>query len=779
MDPLVGRTLDNKYLIENLLGKGGMGSVYMAVHTGTKRPVAVKVIAPQFMRNRELLIRFQREAEAAGRLRHPNVVNVTDFGVTIIDQSAVAYLVMEYLDGETLYDSLQRQAPMHPDLALDVLEQIALGITEAHSHGILHRDLKPQNIWLQPDGRGAFIVKVLDFGIAKLADPSALTMELPEMEAAPNAEPVAVDENATQAISATESGFSSAFAEASGFTTTVGSTLGTPAFMAPEQCSGQVVSEKSDLYSLAMLAYWMLAGELPFKGTARELIEQQISQSPTPPHMRNDKLSESISRVILESLAKNPERRAPSPISFVARLRAAVNGESSVFKEARITMSASAFSWFAPVLAIAVAAGLLMFGLRFVARLLFEKDIVREFPLALTLFFANFAITLAMMLWLDLAAVLCMLANRRDGELTLRSFRAALETATLGLPGAIRACLLSGQPISGAISHIVLALESESADNPHSARLSLAQARQRSAGLLEGFRPTVIALWIRRITVATLIVLYIPLTFMIAAAPLPVIWREYIGKTGNVLGWISFTLLPLYCQFVFAWYGLYERGRKSLGEATASVQQVYTKSGRVGQAWKLGTRLWAAGFFLVLLIMILPPFFGWNDKFGDSLPSAVLEGRFKDVLALLDNGDDVNQISARGGRTLLMAAVENGDLPIVNLLLERGAKLDHVSPGGTALHRAVITKRLNMLEHLLNKGANPNLFDNTHDTPLALAAKNGFLEGAKLLLDRGCDPNHKDMKGLIALDHAKQQGHRGIVILLEGTQGSPTHEHAH
>lgn len=106
MDPLIRRTLDNKYLIEKLLGKGGMGSVYQAIHMGTKRTVAVKLIAPQFMRNRELLIRFQREAEASGRLRHPNVVNVTDFGVTVIDVTSVAYLVMEYLDGQTLHEHL-------------------------------------------------------------------------------------------------------------------------------------------------------------------------------------------------------------------------------------------------------------------------------------------------------------------------------------------------------------------------------------------------------------------------------------------------------------------------------------------------------------------------------------------------------------------------------------------------------------------------------------------------------------------------------------------------
>ncbi|MEJ1935794.1 protein kinase, partial [Nostoc sp. NIES-2111] len=122
MDPLIGRTLDNKYLIERLLGKGGMGSVYRAMHTGTKRSVAVKVISPQYMRNKELLIRFQREAEASGRLSHPNVVNVTDFGVTVIDSAAVAYLAMEYLEGETLHDFLQKNPLPHPALVLDILE---------------------------------------------------------------------------------------------------------------------------------------------------------------------------------------------------------------------------------------------------------------------------------------------------------------------------------------------------------------------------------------------------------------------------------------------------------------------------------------------------------------------------------------------------------------------------------------------------------------------------------------------------------------------------------
>ena len=145
MDPLVGRTLDNKYLIEKLLGKGGMGSVYQAIHTGTKRTVAIKIIAPQFMRNRELLIRFQREAEASGRLRHPNVVNVTDFGVTAIDHTSFAYLVMEYLMGGDVASLLHNLGEFEEPMARHYVAEIALSLHYLHTIGIVHRDLKPDN----------------------------------------------------------------------------------------------------------------------------------------------------------------------------------------------------------------------------------------------------------------------------------------------------------------------------------------------------------------------------------------------------------------------------------------------------------------------------------------------------------------------------------------------------------------------------------------------------------------------------------------------------------
>jgi len=174
---VIGQILDNKYKIERELGKGGMGTVYLATHVGTERPVAVKVIAPEFMQRAEFVERFRREARAAGRLRHPNVVNVTDFGFSRTDRGEVAYLVMEYLDGCTLGEVLEEEKRLPLSWSIDILEQVCSAVQEAHEQGIIHRDLKPDNIWLEPNQRGGHTVKVLDFGIAKLEESQNLGSE--------------------------------------------------------------------------------------------------------------------------------------------------------------------------------------------------------------------------------------------------------------------------------------------------------------------------------------------------------------------------------------------------------------------------------------------------------------------------------------------------------------------------------------------------------------------------------------------------------------------------
>src|SRR5712692_2524700 len=177
LERYVGQILDEKYRLERLLGLGGMGAVYLATHLGTERYVALKLITPQFMRNDEFVERFKREARAAGRLRHPNVVDVTDFGFSGAGKDRVAYLVMEYLDGCTLSDVLAEEERLPLYWVVDILEQVCAAVHEAHQQGIIHRDLKPDNIWLEPNGLGGYRVKVLDFGIAKLAEAANATPE--------------------------------------------------------------------------------------------------------------------------------------------------------------------------------------------------------------------------------------------------------------------------------------------------------------------------------------------------------------------------------------------------------------------------------------------------------------------------------------------------------------------------------------------------------------------------------------------------------------------------
>src|SRR5580698_3859318 len=165
---MIGEILDGKYRIDKHLGAGGMGNVYLATHLGTTRVVAVKVIAPKWAAEPQFLARFQREAQACGRLRHPNIVNVTDFGIARDSRGEMPYLVMEYLDGQTLSDFQKANPKIALLLIADILDQIALALAEAHRHGIVHRDLKPDNVWMEPNGRGGYTVKVLDFGVAKV-----------------------------------------------------------------------------------------------------------------------------------------------------------------------------------------------------------------------------------------------------------------------------------------------------------------------------------------------------------------------------------------------------------------------------------------------------------------------------------------------------------------------------------------------------------------------------------------------------------------------------------
>src|SRR5208282_5982413 len=269
---MTGDIIDGKYRIDKKLGAGGMGNVYLATHLGTTRVVALKVIAPKWAAEPQFLARFQREAQACGRLRHPNIVNVTDFGIAKAAGGDMPYLVMEFLDGQTLSDFQNANPRISLPPIADLLDQIGLALAEAHRHGIVHRDLKPDNIWLEPNGRGGYTVKVLDFGVAKV---NLLVDWTPQIKETPPPIPrpaLANDEIETVAMAPTPSGLSSgSFDSGAGAQTMPGSLLGTPAYMSPEQAFGREIDFRSDIYSLAVVAYLLVCGQLPFSGKPGEL----------------------------------------------------------------------------------------------------------------------------------------------------------------------------------------------------------------------------------------------------------------------------------------------------------------------------------------------------------------------------------------------------------------------------------------------------------------------------------------------------------------------------
>ncbi|HKG22895.1 MAG TPA: protein kinase [Blastocatellia bacterium] len=400
---LIGQVLDEKYQIEKQLGKGGMGAVYLATHLGTGRPVALKVITPQYMNQNEFVERFKREAKAAGRLRHPNVVDVTDFGFAHVGSGRVAYLVMEYLDGCSLADILKEESSLPFSWVIDILEQACSAVDEAHHQGIIHRDLKPDNIWLEPNQRGGYTVKVLDFGLAKLADSAlesgdgaeavdpapasgpSLLRGLASFHAASPARDTAFPESATRGRSAPETratglgedegtlildaqGGDTLIQPAVGeghtqsqrgpadgdmtqlieprttedreglYTasmdgiTRVGSVLGTPVYMSPEQCRGEALDTRSDIYSLGVIAYQMLAGKTPFAGDMNQVMRMHM-ETPPPP-LRVKRLPKKFALLVMSALSKDPSERPASAAAFSNALRARSEGAGTLIRKA-------------------------------------------------------------------------------------------------------------------------------------------------------------------------------------------------------------------------------------------------------------------------------------------------------------------------------------------------------------------------------------------------------------------------------------------------------------
>src|SRR5436190_190475 len=324
-DPYVGQVLDEKYCLERMLGRGGMGAVYLASHMGTERYVALKLITPQFMRNEEFVARFKREARAAGRLRHPNVVDVTDFGFAHVGPETVAYLVMEYLDGCTLGDVLTEEKRLPLEWVVDILEQVCSAVHEAHQQGIVHRDLKPDNIWLEPNRLGSYRVKVLDFGIAKLGESTTPTRN--EDSASTIIDDVSMVINGKQ---------TSAAVGGPGLVPSEHETL-----IQPNETDngstpprGGLVDSRSDIYSLGVIAYQMLAGDPPFAGNTSTVMRAHREETPTQLRERAAKVPKRVAHVVMSALSKTPSERPPTAFAFASSLRGQAEGVGALYRRA-------------------------------------------------------------------------------------------------------------------------------------------------------------------------------------------------------------------------------------------------------------------------------------------------------------------------------------------------------------------------------------------------------------------------------------------------------------
>lgn len=291
-----------KYRIQTILGRGAMGVVYQGRDPHIDRSVAIKVIRKGAFADDELheaLQRFRREAQAAGRLLHPNIVTIYEYG----EEKDTAFIAMEYVEGATLKDRLEQRIPLTLAEVADILDQLLTGLGYAHARGIVHRDVKPDNLIFGPDNT----LKIMDFGVARL-ESSSLTM--------------------------------------------AGSVMGTPSYMAPEMFTGEAIDQRSDLFSAGVILYQLLTGAKPFAGPSMTVIMHQVvNVMPASPSQVDGRLAKPLDKVINTCLAKNPEERFQNASDFRSALQQAftrLDGRQSVTPGGRPATTHNEATCFAP-----------------------------------------------------------------------------------------------------------------------------------------------------------------------------------------------------------------------------------------------------------------------------------------------------------------------------------------------------------------------------------------------------------------------------------------------
>ncbi len=299
VDPLIGLTIGNRYRIEERIGVGGMGTVYLGTHTRLGQSVAIKVLHERYAGDDKLIQRFEKEALTYGQVCHPNLVSLHDFGRT---DTGTFYMVLEYCPGISLAKLIREQGKIQPNLASDLILQIAQGLGQAHEKGIVHRDLKPENVILTEIRPGRYHVRLLDFGIAKHIDDDGPRL--------------------TQA----------------------GMVFGTPEYMAPEQARGKTVDARSDIYALGTMLYELLVGDPPFTGSDKLRIMHQQAHD-TPPKLKDVipgiSIDKELDGIVLKSLEKKPDRRFKSTNELIDALDCYLRGGKSTIPAPSVSKNGS------------------------------------------------------------------------------------------------------------------------------------------------------------------------------------------------------------------------------------------------------------------------------------------------------------------------------------------------------------------------------------------------------------------------------------------------------
>ncbi len=267
-DPLIGKTLRGNFRITERIGAGAMGAIYKAEQTLLGRTVAVKVLHKHLLTDENLLKRFHREAQAAALLKHPNTIDIIEFGQA---ESGALYIAMEYIAGQDLADALHRDWPLANERVIRIMKQVCLALDQAHEKGIIHRDLKPENIMLERRKGEPDFVKVLDFGIAKIQDPER---------------------------------------KGDRFQTIAGLVCGTPEYMAPEQARGEVLDSRCDLYALGVILYQLLTNTFPFTGDSPiAIVTRHLTDQLTPPAALRPDVHAGLADLAMRLMAKDRNDR--------------------------------------------------------------------------------------------------------------------------------------------------------------------------------------------------------------------------------------------------------------------------------------------------------------------------------------------------------------------------------------------------------------------------------------------------------------------------------------